>query len=598
MTRARARAASALLAALWLGVHGRIASAEPTTQGATDADQRLREAKALFQEGNALRKAGDIAGALEFYLRSRQLVPSKPNTMNVAFCLLQLERLDEVVELYEEVLTKFSGELSDADRQQISSAASALRRTLGNIDVSGDVSGMLLIDGRVRGTLPLIAPVHVRPGAHAIRVIKEGWEPFESTVTVERGQTIPVDVKLRPLAETGRLRIQSDNMTGADLWLDGAPLGELPWEGTLAVGPHLFSARRGRLGTGPTLANVVEGHTVVVAVQGVPLGQELHVLVEPPTADLWIDGIPVGKGRWRGMLPLGPHGLEARDAGYVAARVPFAVTEGAMPDIVIPLRVDEAHPRWAVKSPRRGAFRLDLLGGAALGASLGSDAESSCGRNICSRHRIVIGALVGVRGAYVLPMGLIAEIGTGFVALRGGVKRHIDETFPVGSGGGTAPVSYSLEDDLSTSGPFFTVGLGYARRVLRRITLRGTVDIGAAIVTSKDTISGTATDGGRTLDVNVAESGSPVHAAAVFVMPEIRIGFDLGPAEVALGLAGALFPLDGPRYATGQVRVVGASCSDNASAVDCAPGRNVVASERAYSSFVLFVPSVSIGHVF
>src|ERR1700677_2207222 len=75
------------------------------------ADGQLREAKALFQEGNTRRRAGDLPGALEFYLRSRAVVPSMPNTFNAAYCLLQLGRIDEALELYEEVLIRFRGEV-------------------------------------------------------------------------------------------------------------------------------------------------------------------------------------------------------------------------------------------------------------------------------------------------------------------------------------------------------------------------------------------------------------------------------------------------------------------------------------------------------
>src|SRR5262249_5641425 len=52
------------------------ADPEPQPSAAAQAEERLRQAKALFQEGNLLRKAGDIEGALEFFLRSRNLVPS------------------------------------------------------------------------------------------------------------------------------------------------------------------------------------------------------------------------------------------------------------------------------------------------------------------------------------------------------------------------------------------------------------------------------------------------------------------------------------------------------------------------------------------
>jgi hypothetical protein len=283
---------------------------------------RLDEAKALFQQGNVLRRAGDLRGALEFYLRSRAVVPSMPNTFNAAVCLHQLGRTDEALELYEEVLTKFRGQLDEGGQTELNDSITTLRRQLGSIEVTGNVGGMLLVDGRVRGTLPIVAPVRVQPGLHTVRVYKEGWEPFESKVTVEKGAFVTLDAALKPLAQAGRLHVESDNLTGGELILDGAPLGHLPWEGTLAPGPHLYSTKNGTMGTGPAVANVVQGQTVAITVHGVPLGSEVRVVVEPPSAEIWIDAVSVGKGQWRGSLPIGPHLLEAREvrAGRRLAR--------------------------------------------------------------------------------------------------------------------------------------------------------------------------------------------------------------------------------------------------------------------------------------
>ena len=64
------------------------------------------------------------------------------------------------------------------------------------------------------------------------------------------------------------------------------------------------------------------------------------------------------------------------------------------------------------------------------------------------------------------------------------------------------------------------------------------------------------------------------------------------------GLGLALFLLDGPAYPTGEAQVTGGSCPAHPGAIDCAPGRNVVAGEHAYGPFVLVLPSLAVGRAF
>jgi hypothetical protein len=601
----RALVAAAIVA--WSALaFGRTASAQtpptppPVTTGAPppSADAKLSEAKALFKEGNDLRKAGDLQGALEFYLRSRRLVASMPNTTNAAVCLEDLGRLDEALELYEEVVTKYRDELSEREQQDIAASMSNLRRALGSVDVSGEVGGMLFVDGHPRGTLPLVAAVHVMPGRHVVRVLREGWEPFESTVDVAKGQTVPVDVKQKPLAHAGRLRIVSDNAEGAELLLDGAPLGPVPWEGTLAPGRHLFSIRKGDVGTGPIVANVIEGQTVTAPAHAVPVVNEVRVAAEPPSADVSVDGVDVGKGRWRGALPVGSHVFEAREIGYATVRMARDVSPSTSPDVALGLRIDPTHPRWAIPGRANGVFRLDVVGAFAMAPSFNGDAESACGGTACPRAPLGTGGLVGVRGGYTFLTGTFVELATGYLSVQRGLDRTIGDSFTIRATSTNVPITYGITDAMRLAGPYLAGGGGYERRLGERVHIEGALDVGVAVLTARDAIRGTATDGARTLDLQIDQSGAPARSIALFLQPEARVRVDLGAVDVTAGLGIALFLLDGPRYSTGQLQVTGGSCADHPGAVDCAPGRDTLASERAYGPFLLFLPSVAVGRAF
>jgi tetratricopeptide (TPR) repeat protein len=165
------------------------------------AEGKIARAKDLFDKGYALLKAGDCERALGLFKRSLDEVPSSSSTMNAAYCLNDLKRADEALELYEDLLTTYGAELSDADKTVIEAAVAALRKKVGSIELSANVDGgQVIIDGRARGKLPLDAPVRVTEGEHTVRIRQDGYELFERKVHVAAGAAIAVDAWLLPPA--------------------------------------------------------------------------------------------------------------------------------------------------------------------------------------------------------------------------------------------------------------------------------------------------------------------------------------------------------------------------------------------------------------
>ena len=150
----------------------------------TEKELELEKAKKLFFQGNELRKAGDYERALVFYEESRELVASVPNTTNAAICLDKLGRFDEALERYEELLTMFSDKLTQEDRDAIAPEMAKLRRKVGSVDVRSNTKGSLVIDGRPRGSLPMVAPSRVLPGQRVVQVMSEGYRTYRKTIEV------------------------------------------------------------------------------------------------------------------------------------------------------------------------------------------------------------------------------------------------------------------------------------------------------------------------------------------------------------------------------------------------------------------------------
>lgn len=559
------------------------AQTSPPPEAASAPDPKLEEAKRLFREGNALRKAGDCQRAAEKYLESRAIVPSAPNTTNAAYCLGEIGRHDEALELYEELLAKFSDQLTDTDRQQMAPTMAALRKKIGSLEVSANARGTLVVDGRTRGQLPLRFPVRVLPGKRVVRVIADGWKTFEQTVVVTAGESTKLDAKLEPLAGAGRLRVEGSAIAGADLFIDGARVGQVPWEGTLSPGEHLYWLRKGEQGSAPRAAVVVQGQTVLVSVELEKLGPGFRIALEPPTASLWIDGVAVGKGAWAGALPVGTHTLEAREEGYRKGTV--SIDESVPARLDLKLQVDPDHPRWG--TGKKASISLEIFGGGALGSSLGSAAEQACKDNRCNQDKMVLGFMTGARAGYELPLGLGFELGGGYMRLVTSLEREVRDDSP------GVDATFTLDDDITMAGPFALGGATY-RISLGSFQLTPAVDVGLLFASTRDRISGTATDGTRTVDVTVFGSGSAVRSAALFVLPELRADARFGPYYVGLGLGALFFVLDGPANHTGEMEVL-SSCGTG---VECAGNSSAIKAERAYGPAILFESTLRVGRRF
>lgn len=571
------------------------ASANPAPSASAPAppEADLNQAKELFRKGNALLQSNQFELALELFLRSRALVPGVGNTTNAAICLDRLGRFDEAISLYEQVLKDFSDRTADEERRSIGTALTALRRKVGLVDVAANVDGTLVIDGRKRGELPLQAPIRVLPGSHTIRVLKDGYASAEALVEVKVGEEKAVDLKLELLTSTGRLRVTDESTeSDVDVIVDGAPVGKAPWEGTLGAGRHLVLLQGKDTGTPPVSAAVVAGQTVQLSLRSVPVGAPVRLDPSPSSAVVSLDDVVLGPGPWQGRLPLGSHQIRAVEEGYLARTI--TLDANARGTQRVELLIDENHPRWRKAESAR--FLLEVYGGYGLGSTLNSDAESSC-QGDCGARSGPGAFLAGLRGVYLLPVGVAVELGGGYLRASTSFQRTVPATRAVP---GQNIHTYELKDELSTAGPFAALGIGYRRRITGPLRLDARISVGAHFAASRDEIAGDVTRGAEREPVSLERSGRSGRAVNFFALPEVSASFLFGRVHASLGLGLALFLLDGPASSHGDLQVVdGASrCGGDPIRVACVPADAVIAREKPYGSFLLWVPQIGAGYSF
>ncbi|AUX32976.1 MULTISPECIES: PEGA domain-containing protein [Sorangium] len=287
----RAAAAVALLLAAWsapLFAQGagraqptasRPSAAAPATSGpaasapsaaagapsaAAPAAAAKADAEARFQRGLRMYRAEAWEAAAAEFLESRRLFPTWGATSSAARCLQKLGRTTEALELFESLLADFDDVLPADAKQAALAEVEQLRELVGAIAIEGGAPGaVVLVDGERRAELPLPAPLRVAAGAHAVRIQKDGFEPFEARVDVLGRTTARVAASLKAIETRGRLRISE--ITGKQLGvaLDSVRVGTTPWEGKVEPGAHvivLFGSDG--FGTPPTTVSVRAGKVV------------------------------------------------------------------------------------------------------------------------------------------------------------------------------------------------------------------------------------------------------------------------------------------------------------------------------------------------
>lgn len=110
----------------------------------------------------------------------------------------------------------------------------------GNLRIdSSPQQAQAYVDGNYVGTTPTNFGTH--PGKHDIKVTKDGYETFETSVNLRPGETQSVRAQLQPIRRTGTVSFDS-NPRGATVYLDGNHVGSTP-TGRMRVDEGTHTAR-------------------------------------------------------------------------------------------------------------------------------------------------------------------------------------------------------------------------------------------------------------------------------------------------------------------------------------------------------------------
>jgi hypothetical protein len=484
------------------------------------------EARAHFERGLGLFKQSAWSEALTEFMESRRLHPTRSATRNAALCFHRLGRHDSAVALYEELLA--AHKLSDDERRQYQGEHDEIARLVGTIMVQVDEAGVAItVDGLDRGSTPSEA-IRVSAGSHVVQLYKEGYTLFRTELLVPGGKQVSVRAELRPLGQSGRLRVTETRGATVDVLVDGARVGRTPWEGALPVGAHSVVLRGDEpLGTQPVEAAVALGELTRLTMTLEPLTAELRIEPTPAGARVLLDGVPLGHGAWQGRVRKGAHLVEVEAGGYTPLQRRVSLLAGSSETVEVVLQRDTTSP--LTPNPR-GRLTLELTAGVPLGVSLGGGVLTSPCAPPCARSA-ALGVLAEGHVGYRFAEGLSLGGFVGFLHVRQASTSR--PTWLLERPDGLRRDHGVVDDELSAQA--FVVGATLGLEAGSTLVGRGRVGVGVAAGVQSDRRVGTFQRGSEPSYV-VGPVSESTGAAWALVAPELRLGYRITPRfEVSLG---------------------------------------------------------------
>ena len=503
------------------------AAAQP---GKPSAAPGRDSAKMHFDRAIALRDQERWAEAFAEFQESRRLFKTLHGATNAAACLIHLERYVEALETYESALRDFSSKLKDDDKRDLSQVIKLLYNSVGTLQIVGSEPGATVqIDYVSRGEIPLRAPLRVSRGAHTVRVIKDGYDPFEQRLDVAGGTTIQVTARLTRTQETGALEIAEATGKVMDVVVDDATVGKTPLRKALPPGDYVVRLRgEGEMGTIPVRVRIRVHERETRRLTAQPLDASLRIEPMPSDAEVSIGGVSLGRGAWEGKVPSGKPLIEVAANGFVPYRRRAAIRRGKNDTLRITLERDaESIYGRKGRGPRHPPHFLAEVGAVApLLISLGGDAAAGCAA-ACSKP-LGYGPGFVARGGYDIA-DLSFGVSAGYLTVKQPVRGR-DATVEVV---GKVPHPVSVDDTIALRGVLLGAWVGYSLGDTFLLHLRLGAGGLLGAVTDQRT-SAQVSKGGVPSFGPFAQSSA---ARFFYVAPEVRAGIRLAKrVELTLGL--------------------------------------------------------------
>lgn len=147
------------------------------------------------------------------------------------------------------------------------------------------------VNNRLRGTLPLEKPIPVKSGEADVRIVKNLYHDYNTTLEVADNQTYTLKADLVP--NFAEVTITTDATT--EIWIDGQKRGTGKWSGELEIGKYTIDCQKMSHEPAHHLLSVVDTNPVSVNYGALkPIYGSLDISCNVDGAKYYIDDIEIG----------------------------------------------------------------------------------------------------------------------------------------------------------------------------------------------------------------------------------------------------------------------------------------------------------------
>lgn len=339
----------------------------------------------------------------------------------------------------------------------------------GNVKVLSEAKDAhAFVDGVDQGPTPADVK-NVTAGPHIFQVKAPGMKTVERPVTVVAGQNTveKFDLVQDIPTDQGVLRVVS-MVPGAEVFVDGASAGQVPYEKRLPGGEHTVVVRLSGYKEFTATAKVDPANPVVITAELKAVGH-LVILSTPPKAQVLINGVPQGKTPFEADVETGEKVVRLELPGFQAFEATIAIEGGKTETISKELPVagpSEAETQREVRS-------LSSFGARTLPRGR-STIDFSAGYPYYGEARVTVG------GGAISGFGFDANVGARTMLARSelgiGGRFMLFDKEPFASGAFTNLYFGSkLFDNSGRNGVTWDIGVAGSLTAISHVTITGRV---------------------------------------------------------------------------------------------------------------------------
>jgi Domain of unknown function (DUF4384)/PEGA domain len=187
----------------------------------------------------------------------------------------------------------------------------------GTLQVTANVGGAnVYVDGTLVGRTPLT--LNIPAGQRNIRVTADGYREDTATVNVVGGQTTRFTANLQRIQQNGTLSVNVSPNVNANVYVDGVLVGRGDTRINIPAGQHTVRVTANGYQEFQQTVNIVGGQGITVSANLQPIQQNgrLIVNVNSVNANVYVDGVLVGRGDTTLNIPAGQRTVRVTLDGF------------------------------------------------------------------------------------------------------------------------------------------------------------------------------------------------------------------------------------------------------------------------------------------